>query len=153
MATGASSWGRLLSSATTSPWWWPGARFTRKVKVETRRNFIVSFKLVDFCPSWSLSLRKGKVTLVSVCSILFMSVLDKGRPPKKNVCFFISLINGRWPPPLVFIKLCCAFSEKNVKKCENVRHDKKMRKFVRKMSIHTIKCWKFCNNSDFKGGF
>ena len=24
---------------------------TRKVKVEIRRNFIVSFKLVDFCPS------------------------------------------------------------------------------------------------------
>ena len=51
-------------------------------------------------------------------------------PLKKNVCFFISLINGRCPPPpLVSIKLCCAFSEKNVKKCENVRHDKKMRKF------------------------
>ena len=37
---------------------------TRKVKVEIRRNFIVSFKLVDFCPSWSLSLRKVKVTRV-----------------------------------------------------------------------------------------
>ena len=78
---------------------------------------------------------------------------SSGRLPEKNVCFFYKSYKQPLTPPLVFIKLCCAFSEKNVKKCENVRHDKKMRKFVRKMSIHTIKCWKFCNNSDFKGGF
>ena len=52
-----------------------------------------------------------------------------------------------------FPLLVCSYYIPNFQKCENVRRDKKMRKFVRKMPIHTIKCWKFCNNSDFKGGF
>ena len=34
-------------------------------------------------------------------------IKGKGRLPEKNVCYFKSFINGRWPPPLVFIKLCC----------------------------------------------
>ena len=42
----------------------------------------------------------------------------KGSLPEKNVCFFISLINGRWPPPPRFYKVMLRFF---LKKCQKVR--------------------------------